>query len=84
MYTSILPTDLIQIIYDILEHNTTPKNQKDGIITLIKTNLNQNYMQHNDYQYKQNEGLAMGAPTSAILPEIFLQHSEHNYIVNIP
>jgi hypothetical protein len=62
MYASIPQKDLIQIIYDILEHNNTPKNQKDEIITLIKTILNQNYMQHNDYQYKQNEGLAMGAP----------------------
>jgi hypothetical protein len=40
-------------------------------------------MQHNDYQYKQNEELAMGAATSAILAEIFIQHLEHNYIVNI-
>jgi hypothetical protein len=30
-------------------------------------------------QYKQNEGLAM----LAILAEIFLQHLEHKYIVNI-
>jgi hypothetical protein len=25
----------------------------------------------------------MGAPTSAILAEIFMQHHEHNYIINI-
>jgi hypothetical protein len=30
-------------------------------------------MQFNDQFYKQNEGLAMGAPTSAILPEAFIQ-----------
>jgi hypothetical protein len=33
-------------------------------------------------QYKQNEGLAMGAPMSAILAEVFMQHQEHNHIVN--
>jgi hypothetical protein len=37
-------------------------------------------MQHNDHQYKQNEGLAMGAPTSAILAEMFIQHLEHKHI----
>jgi hypothetical protein len=40
-------------------------------------------MQHLDHQYKQNEGLAMGAPTSALLAEKFMQHDEHNYIINI-
>jgi hypothetical protein len=45
--------------------------------------LNQNYMQHLDHQYKQNDGLAMGASTSAILAEIFMQYLEYNHIINI-
>jgi hypothetical protein len=40
-------------------------------------------MECNNQQYKQNDGLAMGAPTSAILAEVFMQHYEHNYIINI-
>jgi hypothetical protein len=40
-------------------------------------------MQHIDHQYKQNEGLAMGAPTSAILVEILIQYIEHRNIINI-
>jgi hypothetical protein len=31
--------------------------------------------------YKQKDGLAMGASTSAILSEIFLQHLEHKKII---
>jgi hypothetical protein len=33
--------------------------------------------------YKQMEGLALGAPTSAILAETFIQHMEHKYIYPI-
>jgi hypothetical protein len=31
----------------------------------------------------QNEGLAMGAPTSAILAETYIQHLEHTSIFDI-
>jgi hypothetical protein len=34
-------------------------------------------------QWQQNKGLPMGAPTSGILSEIFLQYIEHNNIINI-
>jgi hypothetical protein len=40
-------------------------------------------MQHNNHQYKQDKGLAMRAPTSALLTEIFIQLLEHNHIINI-
>jgi hypothetical protein len=80
MYTNILPKKLIQIICNVLEHNITPKNGNDEIIILVKTILKQNCMQH---QYKQNERLAMRAPTSSILAEIFIQYIEQNHIINI-
>jgi hypothetical protein len=83
MYTNIPQNELMQIIKNTLEHNNTPENQKQELIILVEAILNQNYMQHMNQQYKQNEGLAMGAPTSAILAEIFMQHHEHNYIINI-
>jgi argonaute-like protein implicated in RNA metabolism and viral defense len=63
MYTNIPQKDMIPIINNTLEHKNTPKNQKEEIIILVKTILNQNYMQHTDHPYKQNEGLATGAPT---------------------
>jgi hypothetical protein len=48
---------------------------------LNKTILNRNYTQHIDPKYIQNEGLAMGAPTSAILAEAFMQYLEHYHHV---
>jgi hypothetical protein len=35
-------------------------------MTLVEVILNQNYFQYNDELYIQNDGLAMGAPTSSI------------------
>jgi hypothetical protein len=49
----------------------------------MKVILSQNYFQHEDCIFLQKEGLAMGAPTSSILSEIFLQFLEHNKICKI-
>jgi hypothetical protein len=63
MYTNIPQNELIHIIKDTLEYNNTPENQKQELIILVEAILNQNYMQYMNQQYKQNEDLAMGAPT---------------------
>jgi hypothetical protein len=39
--------------------------------------LEQNYFQFDQEYYKQTDELAMGAPTSAVLAEIYIQHMEH-------
>jgi hypothetical protein len=39
--------------------------------------MEQNYFEYNAVIYQQMEGLAMGAPTSPILSEIFIQHGTH-------
>jgi hypothetical protein len=45
--------------------------------------MEQNYFLFDQKFYKQVKGLAMGAPTSAILAEIFIQHMEHIYLYPI-
>jgi hypothetical protein len=40
-------------------------------------------MQFNDHFHKHDEGLAMGAPTSDILVETFIQHFEHSKLIKI-
>jgi hypothetical protein len=52
-------------------------------MTMVNVIMKHNYVQYNDQQYKREEGLAMGAPSSAILTETFIQYMEHNHIVNI-
>jgi nucleoside-specific outer membrane channel protein Tsx len=47
---------------------------------LLEVILEQNYVRINEQYYKQNEGLAMGAPT---LAKMFLQCMEHTIIADI-
>jgi hypothetical protein len=56
---------------------------KTEIRNLLNTTLEQNYIENNGKSYKQNDGLAMEAPTSAILAEVFIQHLEHKTIIDI-
>jgi hypothetical protein len=74
----------MNIIIEIFNiDNETPTIEKEELEILLNTILEHNYMQLNDQFYNQNEGLAMGAPTSAILAEIFIQYLEHTKIVKI-
>ena len=47
---------------------------------ITQTIISQNYFQFQDTIYLQKEGLAMGAPTSSILSEIYVQHMENTTI----
>jgi hypothetical protein len=49
----------------------------------VKSVKEQNYSQFNQQYYKQTEGLAMGAPTSAILSEVYIQYMEHKKLYPI-
>ena len=53
------------------------------ILKICDTILKQNYFEFQDTQYSQTQGLAMGATTSSILSEIYLQYIEHIEIHNI-
>ena len=47
-------------------------------MAIAQTILNLNYFQVKDTTYIQNDGLAMGAPTSSsVLSEVYLQHLEN-------
>jgi len=53
---------------------------KKEIIKITQTLIKQNYFQFQDTIYLQQEGLAMGAPTSLLLSEFFLQHMKNTTI----
>jgi hypothetical protein len=83
MYTNIPTHDLTTIISEICQNNQIDTNIREDIIKLTKTIANQNYFQFRNENYVQTEGLTMGAPTSAILSEIYMQFLENNVIYNI-
>jgi hypothetical protein len=78
MYTNIPIMEVTNIIKDVLDRDYyTKQDNKYELLNLTNTILEQNYIQFNNHFYKQHDGLAMGAPTSAILAEIFIQFLEH-------
>jgi hypothetical protein len=83
MYTNI-PTDIISnIITEVLYKLDTYTQISREIILMINTILDQNYFKFNNQIFQQIEGLRMGAPTTSILSEVFLQYIEHINTVNI-
>jgi hypothetical protein len=66
-------------------YNTLSKdnNLADNIQNMLQIILQQHYFHFNNQYYKQNIGLTMAAPTSAILAETYLQYLEHNHIYTI-
>jgi hypothetical protein len=73
------------IIKSILNNNKqVSKKNKHELLTMLSTLLEQNYIQLNNQYYKQNDGLAMRAPMSAVIPaEVFIQYLEHTKIIEI-
>ena len=84
MYTNIPKNDIKNITKNILQHNyNTNINAQKEIMYILNIVLEQNYFQYEQKHYKQTDGLAMGAPTSAILAEVYIQHMEHTQIYDI-
>jgi hypothetical protein len=83
MYTNIPTHQLPSIITNICEFQNTQPNLKDEILKVNKALLKQNYFLFQNSIYRQVKGLAMGAPTSAILSEIYRQYIENKTLVDI-
>jgi hypothetical protein len=79
MYTNIPLNILTNIIRNTLSKEEFPQVIIYEIDRITRLVLEQNYFQHNKIFYKQ-KGLAMGAPSSSILSEIFLQFMEHDIL----
>jgi hypothetical protein len=45
--------EVINIINSILHNNSTSDEQKQELLILVNTIINQNYLQHNNHQYEQ-------------------------------
>ena len=83
MYTNIPSQQLPDIITYLCKQNYVDHPTQTEIPKLCDTILKQNYFEFQDTFYFQTQGLAMGAPTSSILSEIFLQYIEYTEICNI-
>jgi hypothetical protein len=83
MYTNIPTKKIMPIISQICKLHNTPKEVKKEITKIVNTVLKQNYFNFDNHTFKQIDGLAMGAPTSALFSEIYIQKIEHTKIIKI-
>ena len=84
MYSNIATNELIKIIDLMCNQLDIKEDVKHEINKISKILVKQNnYFQFQVTLYIQEEGLGMGAPTSTIFSEIYLQHAENKKIFNI-
>jgi hypothetical protein len=83
MYTNIPTKDLINIIDTICKKHNLQDTIIREILSINKLNIKQNCFSFQDKTYTKRDGLAMGAPTSSILSEIYLQNLENTKIFDI-
>jgi glycine/serine hydroxymethyltransferase len=72
MYTNIPKTEIAKIVRNVIENHGIDKNTKKEIMQRLGIILEQNNFQTDQEYYKQTDGLAMGAPTSSVLAEIYI------------
>jgi hypothetical protein len=80
MYTNIPPQELVEIIKIMCKQNDLNKITYNEIVKICDIIITQNYFRYNNSQYVQEQGLAMGAPTSSIFSEIYLQYLKNTKI----
>ena len=90
LYSNIPVTETKTILTDMSKYAlVTPQTQQE-ILKWYDVITRQHYFAHNKdiiFQNKdiifQYDGLAMGAPSSGLIAEIFLQHIEHTYLAHL-
>ncbi len=80
MFTNIPINETIDIISKRLKQTNTNTQYIKEITNILNTILHQNYFTYNLEIYEQKDGLAMGAPTSNIISEAFLQNIDNKII----
>jgi hypothetical protein len=80
MYSNIPIKETKQFLKNMLASNMIDHNISSEILNCYEVITTQNYFAYRDKIITQTDGLAMGAPSSGIISEIFLQHFEHSHL----
>jgi len=83
LYTNIPVTETRKITAKALENNIPNPQTRDELIKWYDTITKQNYLSNNGKIMIQKEGLAMGAPTSGLIAEFFLQNLENIHLAHL-
>jgi hypothetical protein len=74
---------VVKCLTNVLTQQYVNNDATQEILLWYDTITKQNYFSHNNTIYIQQEGLAMGAPSSGLIAEILLQHTEHTQLTRL-
>jgi hypothetical protein len=74
MYSNIPVNEIKQILDNFLTCNSIDSDAQSEMLNWYEVITKQNYFMNNEYIILQEDGLAMGAPSSSIISELFLQY----------
>ena len=77
LYTNIPVMETQTFFANIMKQNLVDPKTQHELIRWYETITKQNYFAYNNKVMIQNEGLAMGSPSSSLIGEMFLQHTKH-------
>ena len=83
LYTNILVKETRAILANILQQRLIHPNTQQELLKWYDIITKQNYFAHKEQTVVQRDGLAMGAPSSGLIAEIFLQHMEHSHLPHL-
>ena len=68
---------------NILTHNLIAPQTQQELLMWFDIITRQNYFAHKKQILVQHDGIAMGALSSGLIAEIFLQHIEHSHLTHV-
>jgi hypothetical protein len=83
MYSNASTNGLVKTVDIVCEKRGISEELKKEIMKISQIIIKQNYFQLKNTLYIQEEGLAMGTPTSSAFSEIYLKHFENTKISDI-
>jgi hypothetical protein len=83
VYSNIPVNETKTILGNILTHNGTETRTQQELLKWYNIISKQNYFTHNKQIAIQHDGLPMGAPSSGLIAEIFLQYIEHLHLPHL-
>jgi hypothetical protein len=82
LYSNIPVKETKIILANMLKHNLVDPQTQQELLKWYDVITRQNYFTNNDIII-QHDGLAMGAPSSSVIAEIFLQHTENIHLAHL-
>jgi hypothetical protein len=80
MYSNVPVPETKQILESMLTANSLDPQTTTELLHWYEVITKQNYFVFDDKVFFQTDDLAMGAPSSSVISEIFLQYIEHTHL----